>query len=82
MTYHLIDKNNPVFSTFIVWSSVLVIKFLLMATLTSIHRFRTHVGILFEIMTLIRNDVFSFFYIHNCRQLHHQKIRKYWEPLK
>lgn len=42
-TYQLIDRNNPVFSSFIVWSSVLIIKTLLMATLTSIHRFRSKV---------------------------------------
>lgn len=43
MVYELLDRNNPVFSTFIVWSCALVVKFLLMATLTSIHRFRTKV---------------------------------------
>lgn len=42
-TYQLIDRKNPVFSSFIVWSSVLIIKTLLMATLTSIHRFRSKV---------------------------------------
>lgn len=42
-TYQLLDHKNPVFSSFVVWSSVLIIKHLLMATLTSIHRFRSKV---------------------------------------
>lgn len=42
-SYQLLDKENPVFREFILWSSVLVIKVLLMASLTSIHRFKTKV---------------------------------------
>ncbi|XP_055298547.1 microsomal glutathione S-transferase 1-like [Sitodiplosis mosellana] len=40
-SYQLLDKDNTVFRAFLFWSSVLVIKFLLMATLTAFHRFRT-----------------------------------------
>ncbi|XP_037034058.1 microsomal glutathione S-transferase 1-like isoform X2 [Bradysia coprophila] len=40
-TYELIDRSNSVFCSFIVCSAILVLKMLVMSTLTSIQRFRT-----------------------------------------
>lgn len=42
-TYQLLDHKNPVFGSFVVWSSVLVIKLILMSLLTAFNRFRTQV---------------------------------------
>lgn len=43
LSYQLLDRNNPVFSDFIVWSSILIIKLILMSGLTAFHRIRTKV---------------------------------------
>lgn len=43
-TYRLININNPVFSTFMLWSSILIIKFISLTLLTVFQRFRTHVS--------------------------------------
>lgn len=42
-TFELLDKNNPVFSSFMYWASLLVLKFMLMSTLTAFQRIRTKV---------------------------------------
>lgn len=49
-SYQLLDISNPVFKTFICWSSILIIKHMLMSTLTSIHRFSTKVPENYEII--------------------------------
>lgn len=43
LSYQLLDRENPVFGTFIVWSSILVLKFLFMSFLTAFQRFKTKV---------------------------------------
>lgn len=46
-SYQLLDKENPVFRAFLLWSSILVIKVLLMSLLTALHRFKTKVCFFF-----------------------------------
>lgn len=41
--YELLDTSNPVFCSYIVWTSILAIKVMLMSTLTSLQRFRNQV---------------------------------------
>ncbi|XP_031634013.1 microsomal glutathione S-transferase 1-like [Contarinia nasturtii] len=54
LSYQLLDKDNPVFSEFLLWSSILIVKFLLMAPLTSLHRFRTKSAANPEDMIVVR----------------------------
>ncbi|XP_031628136.1 microsomal glutathione S-transferase 1-like isoform X1 [Contarinia nasturtii] len=53
-SFQLLDKGNPVFSAFIMWASVLTIKFLLMSTLTAIHRYRSKTAASPEDMAMMR----------------------------
>lgn len=46
-SFQLLDKGNPVFQTYIVCTSLLIIKCLLMSPLTAFHRFRTKVRVCF-----------------------------------
>lgn len=41
---NLIDLSNPVFSSYVLWSSVLVLKMLAMSLLTAVQRFRNQVS--------------------------------------
>lgn len=40
----LLDLGNPVFSSYVLWSSVLVLKMLAMSLLTAVHRFKNQVS--------------------------------------
>lgn len=42
----LLDLGNPVFSSYVLWSSVLVLKMLAMSLLTAVHRFKNQVSII------------------------------------
>lgn len=44
---NLIDLKNPVFSSYVLWSSVLVLKMLGMSLLTAVQRFKNKVSYLF-----------------------------------
>lgn len=39
----IMSVENPVFSNFILWSSILIIKFLAMSMITGYYRFKTKV---------------------------------------
>lgn len=58
--YELLDTSNPVFRSYIVWSSILVIKMLLMSTLTSIHRFLSQTFANAEDLVLSRTQEVKF----------------------
>lgn len=40
----LLELSNPVFSSYVLWSSVLVLKMLAMSLLTAVHRFKNQVS--------------------------------------
>lgn len=40
----ILSRDNPVFSNFVAYSSLLIIKFMLMSILTAIQRMRTKVS--------------------------------------
>lgn len=42
--FELISTKNPVFNTYIIWTSVLIIKMMLMSLFTAAQRFRTKVS--------------------------------------
>lgn len=40
----LLELSNPVFSSYVLWSTVLVLKMLAMSLLTAVHRFKNQVS--------------------------------------
>jgi len=42
-SYQLLDVNNPVFASFAVWASILILKTLFMSLLTAFYRFKNKV---------------------------------------
>lgn len=40
----LLDLSNPVFSSYVLWSSILVLKMLAMSVLTAVQRFKNKVS--------------------------------------
>lgn len=41
----ILSVDNPVFTTYIAYSAILIVKFMLLAPYTAFHRLRTKVGI-------------------------------------
>lgn len=51
LSYQLLDLANPVFASFVVWSSVLILKTLFMSPFTGFYRFKNQVSQFFQFYT-------------------------------
>lgn len=52
----LLDLGNPVFSSYVLWSSVLVLKMLAMSLLTAVHRFKNQVSTISTIYIIFNSE--------------------------
>lgn len=69
---NLIDLKNPVFHSYVLWSSVLVLKMLAMSLLTAVQRFKNKVSLIFLLFLLYNNVVFN----HHINQLKVLRMKK------
>lgn len=51
-SYQLLDLANPVFASFVVWSSVLILKTLFMSAFTGFYRFKNKVSLNIKVLVV------------------------------